>query len=246
MRASILPELLNVIKLNQNHGIDRLKIFEIGNCFLDNKEILKMSGFVVGNLFKNQWKDAKRNIDFFDVKSNIENIFKNFNIGVEFTKSEDIKILNPHCSASIFVNKKNIGFLGMLSPIVQKKIDVTGDVFVFELECDFLESVKIRKYKEFSKFPSIQRDISFLIDKSIAWSQIKTDIECACGELLQKISLFDVYQDDKMQENEKSIAVNLLFQHKSRTLIDKEIDDLIASAISMLESNFKVKLRGKK
>ena len=159
-------------------------------------------------------------------------------------KPEQHAALHPKRSARVYIDNFPIGFVGELHPGIKQKIDVSVPIFLFEMDLSFLTNEVKARFREISKFPFVQRDIAILLPRDIAWEQIKQKIVAEVGELLQDVNIFDVYSGEGISADEKSVAIHLVFQHLSRTLIDEEVEAMMSKTIHMLEQNFNAKLRG--
>ena len=146
-----------------------------------------------------------------------------------------IKELHPGQSADISVNNDIVGIIGRLHPGFEK-----DDVYVMEINLDKLISKRVgkMKFKEISKFPSIKKDLSILVNKNITSKEIETKIKKKSGKLLQDIKVFDVYEGKNiLDSNKKSLAYSLTFGDQSRTLNDEEINQIMDKVIEDLEKS---------
>jgi phenylalanyl-tRNA synthetase beta chain len=115
---------------------------------------------------------------------------------------------------------------------------------LFEINLFFLNNVIEFDFKEISKFPSVERDLSIIVNQNISWQKIKDAVINVGGNLLHEVNVFDVYHGKGIDVDSKSIALHLIFQHDARTLVEQEIEALMQEIIATLESNFGAKLRG--
>ena len=248
MRTSLLPGLLQALTYNLNRQNNRLRLFENGMIFSKNHREIKQknvfAGIVSGRLFPEQWDLKSQQIDFFDLKNDVEALLSlSGNLsGYEFRKAEHTA-LHPGQSASIFKEGKNIGFTGMLSPVKLKELDLDTEVGFFQLDLEAIINGKIPEFLPLSKFPVVRRDISLTLDREIESSQILSCINENAPETLKNLLLFDVYQGEGIDSMKKSVALGLIFQGTSSTLIDQEIDDSLEKILSRLNKALGATLR---
>jgi len=134
----------------------------------------------------------------------------------------------------------NVGCIGKLHPNVTK-----DDVYVFEINLTKLLKNKASRmnFKELSKFPSVSKDLAFIMNKDVLSETIEKEIKKAGGKLLTNIEVFDVYTGENVGEDEKSIAYKLTFKDPNRTLSDEEVMEVFNKIISDVESKTNSKLR---
>ena len=151
------------------------------------------------------------------------------------------KDLHPGISADIMLDRKKIGVIGRVHPKVLK-----DEVYVFELSLQALMSpVKPVKYKEPPKYPSILKDVCFIVDKDITVSEITNEIRRSGGRLLNDISVFDVYTGENVEAGKKSIAFSLTFLDLTRTLTDEEVMEVFNNIIKNVTTKLNCEIRDK-
>ena len=148
--------------------------------------------------------------------------------------------MHPGQSAYINVNGTNVGIIGKIHPSVTKE-----DVYVFEINLNELFQKKVgkMKYKEISKFPSIKKDVAFVVDRNIVSKDIEKIIKSAGGSLLTEIEVFDVYTGTNVAEDKKSIAYSLTFTDNKKTLTDEEVNELMEKVIENVCKKFQAEIR---
>jgi phenylalanyl-tRNA synthetase beta chain len=249
MRTTLWPGLINTLIYNLNRQQPRAKLFESGLRFLlkENQLIQQrmLSGLSYGNAYPEQWGIPNRDVDFFDLKGDLQNLLKLTLSDNEFTfKPGSHPALHPGQTAEIYRGDKKIGILGALHPSIVQALDIPKKVFLFEIALDELETAKLPYSKEISKFPENRRDIAILVDRAVPAQLIQDTIKEVAGELLQDVNVFDIYQGKGIAADRKSIALALTLQHASRTLRDEEVADLIERVIVALKDRFAAELRG--
>lgn len=249
MRSNLWPGLVTTLLYNQNRQQLRVRLFEIGlRFFIEENALIQqrvLSGLVSGTAFPEQWGMPNRAVDFFDLKGDLQNLFKLTLMSDEFYfKPGKHPALHPGQTAEIVYRDAYVGIAGALHPAIAQALDVQGKVFLFELQMDQLEAACIPHFVEISKFPEIRRDVAVLINEAVPAQAIQDTIKEAAGELLKSLHLFDLYQGKGIPVGQKSVAVGLTLQHSSRTLVDEEVADVVERVIVALKKRFTAELRG--
>lgn len=242
LRYSMIPSLYKVYEYNKAREQKEISIFEIGKGFYkkgevygeDTKLCVLMSGKYSTGLNNN------KTVDFYVIKGIAEEVLDYLGYAgrYSFMKQEMPKEMHPGQSAMINVNGSNIGMIGKIHPSVTK-----DDVYVLEINLDELFTKKVgkMKYKEFSKFPSINKDIALVVDKKSVSKDIEKVIKSAGGSLLTNIEVFDVYTGVGIDK--KSIAYSLTFSDMKKTLTDEEINGLMDKIIDAVSKKCGAELR---
>ena len=246
LRHSILPSLLKVYEYNKARSNKDISVFEIGKAFYKKGEEYgennKVAALISGDFYLGV--DNKKQADFYILKGLAEELldYLGYANRYSFVIKEDKmpEELHPGQSALISVNNDIVGIIGRVHPNLEK-----DNVFVFEIDLDKLLDKKVgkMKYKEFSKFPSIKKDLAVVVDKEITSEQIGTWIKKAAGSSLSNIDVFDVYTGKGIEENKKSIAYSLTFEKMDRTLTDEEINESLEKVVEVLEKKLGATLR---
>lgn len=240
IRTSLIPSLINVYNYNKARKVEDINIYEIAKTYDKSyNEESKVAFLMKGNYITNSWKGSMK-VDFYLMKGIVESIldYLGFKNRYSFVKS-NVLDLHPGISADILLDRKRIGIMGRVHPKVCK-----DEVYVCELSLNALMTkVKPLKYKEASKYPTIVKDVAFIVPKDMSSSEVETVIKKAGGRLLSDIKVFDVY--DKLENNKKSIAYNLTFMDSNRTLTDEEVMNVFDNIIKKVTTSLDVKLRDK-
>ncbi|MFG1490416.1 phenylalanine--tRNA ligase subunit beta, partial [Oceanospirillum sp. HFRX-1_2] len=146
-------------------------------------------------------------------------------------------------TAQIVRNGETIGFIGALHPSVQKELGLKGSVYVFEIKQAALQSGNVAKFGSLSKYPEVRRDLAFILDENTPVAHLMAAVREKAGEWLKELRLFDVYQGKGVDEQRKSVALGLTWQHASRTLNDEEINSLVDQIVSAAQEQFGASLR---
>ena len=244
LRYSMIPSLYKIYEYNNARGQKDVSIFEIGKGFYKKDEVYgedtKLCALMTGKY--SLGLDNTKNVDFYTIKGVAEEVLDYLGYAgrYSFIKQEMPKEMHPGQSAYINVNGTNVGIIGKLHPNVTKE-----DVYVLEINLDELFKKKVgkMKYKEISKFPSIKKDIAFVVDKLLTSKDIEKVIKNAVGSLLTEIEVFDVYTGITIGIDKKSIAYSLTFSDNKKTLTDEEVESLIDKIISTVSKKCGAELR---
>ena len=240
IRTSLIPSLMNVYNYNKARKVEDINIYEIAKTYdKAYTEESKIAFLMKGNYITNSWKGSMK-VDFYLMKGIVESIldYLGFKNRYSFVKS-NVSDLHPGISADILLDRKRIGIMGRVHPKVCK-----DEVYVCELSLNALMTkVKPLKYKEASKYPTIVKDVAFIVPKAMLSSEVETVIKKAGGRLLSDIKVFDVYE--KLDNDKKSIAYNLTFMDSNRTLTDEEVMNVFDNIIKKVTTSLDVELRDK-
>ena len=248
MRRNLWPGLLLTLKHNQNRQQDRVRIFESGLVFSKTADEIQqdamLAGLIWGNQSPEQWGVSARPSDFYDIKGDVESILTMTNESSSFKfEAAEHPALQIGQTACITRNQVAMGWLGALSPQLQKSLDIPGKVYLFELRIKDLTEASLTQVSTLSKYPSVRRDLALVVDRKLNFDELESLIRKQGGENLEKIVLFDVYEDKNIGPGKQSLALGLTFQNSSRTLNDDEINEIINRCIKALEEQFNAELR---
>ncbi|MEM1243211.1 MAG: phenylalanine--tRNA ligase subunit beta [Pseudomonadota bacterium] len=248
MRTSLVPMLLQIYQYNDNRQQSRSRLFEIGRTFLQTDAEIKqdkyLTGLIAGPLYPEQWGVSKRQVDFFDIKGDIETLLQlgKTNKRISF-KPLQHSGLHPEQSAEIYMGKQSIGYCGKIHPKLTEQLDISDAIYVFEIQLKSFLSKEMPKYKPISKYPSIRRDIALVVDNTVAAGEIISQLHDLIGKVLVDVFIFDLFSNKKLGENKKSIGIGLILQDISHTLIDDEVNSILSKVVTHLKQEFKADLR---
>ena len=247
LRRSLLSSLLEVYDYHLHRQQKDVSIFEISNVYNKKEtyqEKVLLSVLMSGKLTHSTWEKEEIKADFYALKGLVEAYFERLGItkGRYHFQKEEIKDLHPGRCAAIYIERTKVGVLGQVHPKLSKQ-----EVYVFELDLTFLSQLVIRgiKAKEISKFPTITKDMAFIVDKNVPCEEIMKVMQKTGGRLLKDIEVFDLYQGDNIDLNEKSIAFSLLFEDTSKTLRDEEVMKIFDQIIQTVTKECHAVLRDK-
>ena len=241
IRTTLIPSLLKVLNYNKTHKVNDIMIYEIAKTYdINYQETSKICVLMKGNYLNNNWQNIKIPVDFYLIKGILENLLDYLGLKNRYNLvTSDIPNMHPGMSARILLDKKEIGIIGRIHPLLSK-----DDIYLFEINMDALiTNVKPLKYKEISKYPSINKDLAFIVKKDVSSNEISEVIKKSAGRLLTNIEVFDVYTKEKVESDEKSIAYALTFNDPTKTLTEEEVNTLFEKIIKDVESKLNAKLR---
>ena len=242
MRTNLWSGLLSTAAYNLNRQQSRIRIFEMGQCFVPSEEgdlglsqNMMLAGLICGSRAPVGWTSTKDKVDFYDIKGDLEAVFAQTGLAAEFSfTADEHPALHPGQAASICRNGQKIGWIGQLHPKIQKRLGISTEAYLFQVDFSKIEDVRIPRFQEVSKFPEVKRDLAFIVDTSVPAQHLVNSAREAAGKHLIDLKLFDVYQSKDVDSKGKSIALGLTFQDDSRTLTDEEINHAIDSVVSHL------------
>ncbi|MDP3947858.1 MAG: phenylalanine--tRNA ligase subunit beta, partial [bacterium] len=235
MRISLIPSLLMVMRENLKTKLPYLRIFEVGKVYRYHKdhktplEKERIAALITGPRHRSGLPEGKGEVNFYDAKGYIENIFEYLRIkGYNFRASKEIPYLHPGKSAQILLDGREIGTVGEIHPIIQESFELKKSCLVFEMDMEALitsETPSIQ-IESVSLFPPIFRDIAIIVDGATTFQGIMQAIDRYKNGYLEEVELFDVYQGPPIPPGMKSLAFRLRYQAKERTLVDEEVNHL--------------------
>lgn len=247
MRQTLLFGGLESIAFNINRKNSDLKYFEFGKTYAKTlsgyEEHKHMALFATGNQTLTQWNSVAKEVDFFSFKGTIESILDRLGITKYSVQPTDDTTFSE--AISFFVGDREIVRFGAVKKTILKAMDIKQAVFFADFKWDTILNVVSAKIKfaEISKFPIVKRDLALLIDENISFAQIYQLVKLVDKNTITDISLFDVYQGDKLPEGKKSYAISIKLQDASKTLTDNQIEKIMTKVQSTLEKEVGATLR---
>ena len=251
MRVSLLSGLLGAVLYNQNRQQNRVRLFETGLRFIPDanaefgiRQEFVLAGVITGTAKSESWTGKAENVDFFDLKGDLESILSLTEVGnrVKFVAKAH-RALHPGQSASIELDGKEIGFIGTIHPLIAQKLGLNGKTVVFEILWDAIANRRVVQAKEISKFPANRRDLALVVADNVPAGDIIEACKQAGGEKLTQVNLFDVYQGIGVASGHKSLAISLTIQDNEKTLEDDEINAVISAVLNEVKQRFNAELR---
>lgn len=240
LRHSLIPSLLSVFEYNKARNIKDISLFEIGKSFSkvdDNYlENYLVSGIMSGNYYFDNYHYQE--VDFYIIKGVIEEILHFLGLDNRYSFRNDnlVKELHPYQALNIIIDGKEVGYFGKINPTVTK-----DNIYVFEINLEKIMSYRVSpmKYKEISKYPTVSKDLAFIVSKDVTADTIMKTIKKAGGKLLKDTKLFDVYENEEVYKDKKSLAFTLTFGDDNKTLTEEEVVVIFNKIIDkvVLENN---------
>jgi len=259
MRQTLLLSGLETTAGNLNNKNNNLKLFEFGKTYhlvnKENKDVLrrfsekeKLALFVTGKTHEENWIEPNRDLNFFFLKNFVENILNKCGIAEKWSATSlhdenATALLDTLC---YMYNEKSVAQIGQISPKVLKHFDIKKPVFYAELDVERLFSEYLKSktlYVPIATHPSVKRDLALVVDKCVTYQQLEKVATQFGSRHIKKISLFDVYEGDKLPENKKQYALNFVLQHPDKTLTDEEIAKIMSKLLSAFEKECGAALR---
>ncbi|MFW9605559.1 MAG: phenylalanine--tRNA ligase subunit beta [Pseudomonas sp.] len=248
MRVSLWPGLVKALQHNLNRQQSRVRLFEAGLRFVGQLGELRqepmLAGVICGSRLPEGWANSRENVDFFDIKADVEALLGSAGAAAEFTfVADEHSALHPGQTARIERNGHAVGFVGALHPELTNALGLDQSVFVFELNLAAVAAGRLPEFRELSRFPEVRRDLALLVAREVPAQALLQAVRAAAGEFLTDLRLFDVYQGKGIDPSSKSVAVGLTWQHPARTLTDEEVNNSLQDVVTALETQFQATLR---
>ncbi len=254
LRDNIWKEHLEIVNRNIKAGQTSCYIFEIGNVFYNNNEIVQeevLNGAISGNVNFGKWANSGKDIDinYYQARGKLKEALSCLNIKIDDKPINSIDFLHPGRTAQLIIEGKDAGYFGEIHPklILEKKS--IKKVYLFSINVGNLLGASTRKnkwipiFKKFPTVPKIERDINFVFSKKFLISDIVSQIRKTGKNLLEDVHLIDVFEDIKLGKNNISYTFRLSYRDKDKTLLDSDIKSIHSGIISKIEKNFNTKLR---
>jgi phenylalanyl-tRNA synthetase beta chain len=250
MRVSLWPGLVRALVENQRRQQSRVRLFELGRKFrLDGSaltEIPVLAGLAAGPALAEQWGVPANEVDFFDVRADLEALFRATGAAGAFGFVPDQHpALHPGQTARILRDGKPVGWLGRLHPEVARRLELTYSALVFEIETESGLEAGVPSFAGISRFPAVRRDLAVLVGEAVPVQALLDTVRASVGALLTGLVVFDIYRGTGIADGFKSVAIGLNLQDISRTLTDDEIDAVVAQVVKDLEREHSATIRDK-
>jgi len=244
---------METARYNLSHKNVNLRIFELKKVYLPAegerlpKEVKYLTGLAMGMDGEIHWASSVREIDFYNVKGCIEDLFEFLQVkGITFDRTEDIPYLHPGKSSKILLGEKVLGVLGEVHPEALSHYEIPGKAYLFEIDFDRMVkgAVEERKFRPLPKFPAVLRDLSLVVEDHLEAEKVEEAIRLLEQPFIDEVKLFDVYRGVPVPQGKKSISYRIRYQASDRTLTDDEVNQYHEKVISRLREVFKAELRG--
>lgn len=243
MRASLVPNVMEVLARNSNRKNKNVRIFEIGSIFIPREIPVKQLPIEKENLTIGVIGEHE---DFYTLKGVVENVLDGLGID-DYTFEKESKHPTYHKGrcATISWNGHVLGTLGEVHPIVLENFGLNERAYIADLDYNILIQIakEDKKYKAVPKYPAIERDIAVLVKDETTSHQIEKIVKETAGPLLESVKMFDMYKGKQIEEGYKSVAYELVFRAEDRTLTDEEVGKIFNKVLKMLEVEIGAQLR---
>jgi phenylalanyl-tRNA synthetase beta chain len=244
MRTTLAGGLVDVLRTNLARRHDRIRVFEIGRCFLRTDQGFaqpqKVGGLAYGNADGEQWGTPMRQVDLFDVKADLQALVWPRDLA---TERGTHPALHPGRAATVTLDGKEIGWLGELHPRLVGHFELPRAPILFELDIDALGAAKVPVAQPISRLPVARRDLAIVVDDALPAQTIIAALRALALPQIDTIRLFDVYRGAGLPRGKKSLAILVLMQDTERTLTDAEMDAIVARLLRVVADNFGGSLR---
>ncbi|MCH8319388.1 MAG: phenylalanine--tRNA ligase subunit beta [Acidobacteria bacterium] len=253
LRVSLVPGLVEALRRNLNHGNKNVRLFELGKVFApgdakgggDFKETSRLGLVVTGTFYQPFWNTAHDEFHFHHLKGVVETLLGKLGCRGEFEETSEFSFLHPGMAASLSADGEPIGFLGQLHPELQEAYKFLQPVFVAEL---FLEPLYGRplpepRYESLERLPSVERDLSFIVDKEVEYATMLSVVEKLAMPDLHDIQLIDLYQGPTLPQGKVSLAIRLTFVSPETTLTQEKVNRYTEEIFSVLKKTFSMQAR---
>ena len=244
MRTTLVPAVIEAAKRNIAQQNKDLWLFETANVYEPKTlpltevphERPMACGIMMGKVTEAAWNQAQRDTDFYDVKGVVDGLLAKLGLTQYDIQPSSESYYHPGVSAHYTVNGVTIANYGELHPQVVKNFDLSGKVYMFEIDLEAVLSIIVPpfRYQSFSKFPGTSRDLAIVAPVSVTSGDIVALIKEHGGEYLESVSIFDVYEGEHIEAGYRSLAYNLQFRSMEGTLNDEDIDGAIQAIIDAL------------
>ena len=259
MRQTLLFNMLEAVSLNINHKNADLKLYEFGNCYFYDAEKrseenhlaaygeeYRVAIGVTGVATPQSWDAKPQKASFFTLRATAEKLLRRFGLDIYQLKSESVKNDLFGEALELQLNGKPLATIGVVSAKIRKQFDIKQEVYFMEMNFDLLvKSTKKHRIQaeELSKFPEVKRDLALLVDQSVSFSALREVALATERKLLKRVSLFDVYEGDKLPAGKKSYALSFILEDKTRTLDEKSIERVMQNLQRQFEQKCGAQVR---
>lgn len=260
MRQTLLFNMLEAVALNANRRNGDLKLYEFGNCYFYDEarrteeqplaaysEEYRLAIAVTGTAVPASWNAKPAAASFFTLRAVAEKLLRRFGVDIYALKCTPLESDLFGEGLSFQLGGKEFMQIGTVAPKIRRQTDVKQEVYYLELNFDALAR-NTKKHRivaeELSRFPEVKRDLALLVDRQTTFAALREAAFAAERKLLKQVSLFDVYEGDKLPEGKKSYALSFVLEDKTRTLDDKTIERTMANIAKQLETRCGAVIRG--
>jgi phenylalanyl-tRNA synthetase beta chain len=252
LRKRLILDILNIISYNANRGIRDIGLFQIGRVFEPQDdslvvEKLSVAGAVTGSMWGRTWNVDRSSLgaDFFLCKGVVQNLLDRLGVRDVLFKPAELKQFHPTRGAVVEAGGAQLGVLGEISSEVTGLLDLPGRTYAFEIEFNQLmdHSRGARNYSPLSRYPAVARDLAVIVPEAVPYLRVEDLLSRGAGDLLESLSLFDVYTGPPLTPGQKSLAFTIVFRSYERTLRDEEVDERLGEIRGLLAAKLGASFR---
>lgn len=236
MRKTLLGSLVECVRFNVAHKQYRVRIFEVAGCYGRESggftQTERIAGLACGAALPEQWGDGGRDVDFHDVRGDLEAVFGGRRL--TFIRGKH-PAFHPGQTAQILCDGQSAGWVGALHPRWLQKYELPAAAVGFELDAAVMRAVQLPAYRQVSRFPPVRRDLAIVVENAVPVARIREEILLSGAPLATDATLFDVYRGKGVPEGRKSLAFRVLFQDTEKTLTDQQVEALVQKIIKNLQ-----------
>jgi len=246
MRSTLIGGLVDAVAFNASRKQGRIRLFEIGRCFVKSGDSAinqpwRVGGIAFGDAEPLQWGSKARTVDFFDIKGDIEALCAP--LTPVFRPDNTHPAFHPGKSAAIQINGIAAGWIGELHPRWQQKYDLAAAPVLFEIDLPAICTAQVPVFEALSRFPAVRRDLAAEFDENICFADVLEALKEGGPAILRDITVFDLYRGKGVPKGKKSLAFSVLLQDTDKTLTDAEAENAVTELRRILHQKFKAKLR---
>ena len=248
MRTALLPGLVEALGRNAARQQPRVRLFEIGRAFAAAAageapvETPRIAAVAIGDARAEQWGDDERPVDFHDLKGDLDSLAACAGARLQYRPSQQPQG-HPGRSADVYRDDQRIGWIGELHPRLLRALDLDHAAVGFEVDLEPLRRRALPRLQALGRFPSVRRDLAFVVPEAVTWAAIETSIQTVAGPLLVGLGLFDVYAGKGVESGFKSLAMGLILQEKSRTLTEQDVEEVVQRVTDALQHEHGARIR---
>ena len=252
MRPSILPGLLDAVRLNLNHQRRDIKLFELGKVFAaaagENtppKEQKLLAMVITGGESRQNKAIPERELDFYDVKGSVQAALAAVGVDTVTFLPPVVRHLRHGQAATIHVNGTNVGSVGRLNDDLAATYKFRHTVYVAEIDLQTILAMEQKSlaYRPLTIYPGIVRDISFVVGRNVSFDDIRTAVTVMNFELCRSTTYVDIYEGKGLAEGERSLTIRLEYRSDERTLIEQEVEEVHSQIVSGIEKKLDISHR---
>ncbi len=253
VRTTLLSSIFENTVRNFSRKNEDIRLFEVAPVFYPKAlpvteqpiEVLKLAGILTGRRAPVGWNQDKENVDFFDAKGIVEELFAQLRIAKYTVEAGEHYAMHPGKTAVFKKGRDILATVGEVHPAVAENLGITKKMYIFEMDIATLMRYKASHftYASLPKYPAISRDLAMLVDENVQAADIERMIAKNAGKYFQRVDLFDVYTGKQIKAGKKSLAFTMQFQAANKTLTDEEADTAFQNIVEAVAKAYDAELR---